>query len=184
LNIIDWIIILLLIGGLAMGYSRGLIRQAVHLASFIAAYILAFKFYDDFAPKLMEWIPLSQFEEYNNFSFVAEALQVDRLFYNAVAFALIFFGTKMGLSLVGNLLHIVASLPGLSILNRWGGLLLGFLEVAFILIIAVNVMAVLPWQEGNQLLAESLLGSYLVENVPVIAKKLQELWLQTGGDSI
>lgn len=176
MNIMDWIIILLLIGGLVIGFKRGLIRQAIHLAGFIAAYILAFKFYDDFAPMLMSWMPLNQIEAYNSFSFVAEALQVDRLIYNAIAFALIFFGTKLGLTLVGNVLHIVASLPGLSIFNRFGGLALGLLEVALILIIAVNVMAVLPWEKGNQLLSQSMLGSYLVDHVPVLAEKLQQLW--------
>jgi uncharacterized membrane protein required for colicin V production len=176
LNILDWIIILIFLAGLVMGYTRGLIRQSIHLAGFVAAYVLAFKFYDDLAPILKEWIPLSQFEEYNNFSFVAEALQVDRLIYNAVAFAVIFFGTKIGLTLVGNLLHIVASLPGLSLINRSGGLLLGLLEVILILIITVNVMAVLPWEKGNQLLSESLIATYMIEHVPVLAKKLQSLW--------
>jgi uncharacterized membrane protein required for colicin V production len=176
MNILDWIIIAVFLGGLAMGYSRGLIRQAVHLAGFVAAYVLAFKFYDDLAPKLMEWVPLNQFEQYNNFSFVAEALEVDRLFYNAISFALIFFGTKIGLTLVGNLLHVVASLPGISLFNRWGGLVLGFLEVTLILIIAINVMAVLPWEKGNELLAGSVLGDYFIEHVPIVAKKLQQLW--------
>lgn len=176
MNIMDLIIVALLMGGLYLGYSRGLVRQSIHLVGFIASYFLAFKFYDDLAPIIQQWFPLTQFEQYNNFSFVAESMAVDKLIYNAISFAIIFFGTKIGLTIVGHLLHLVASVPGISFINRWGGLLLGFLEVTLLLIIAVNVLAVLPWEKGNELLSESVLATYMIEQVPVMAQFLQNMW--------
>lgn len=172
----DLIILALIAGGTLLGYIRGFVRSAVNLVSFFAAYYLAFKFYDDLAPKLKSWFPLTKFESYSHYSFLAEALKVDQVFYNAVAFGVIFFLTKFGLTWVGGFLDLFARLPIVATFNSFGGLLLGFLEVLLITIIAVNVAAVLPWKEANDQLSQSVIANYLIENVPIVADKLHEIW--------
>ena len=52
---LDLIIIFLFIMGLIVGIRRGFIMQIVHLSGFIAAFVVAYMFYADLAPKLKLW---------------------------------------------------------------------------------------------------------------------------------
>jgi uncharacterized membrane protein required for colicin V production len=180
MNALDGIILFLFVAGLMVGYMRGMIRQAIGLAGFFAAYLIAFKFYDDVSPWVGQWFPTTEMASESSLRFLSETFSIHQFIYNATAFGLLFFGTKLGLFIVGRLLDMVAALPGLSLLNRWGGVLLGALEVVLVVGIAVNIIAVLPWETGNRWVMNSMIGSYMVDEAPIIAHKLRELWSQAS----
>jgi uncharacterized membrane protein required for colicin V production len=75
-------------------------------------------------------------------------------------------------------LNIITKMPGLNLLNRWSGGLLGLAEAALIIIIAVNVMVIAPSEVLQKLLSGSILAPYLINELPSLAGKLQELWKQ------
>jgi uncharacterized membrane protein required for colicin V production len=178
MNTLDYIMLVLAAGGLILGYWRGFIAQMVSLAGFFIAYLIAYQFYRDFAPVLQTTFSIPASESYQKYEFIVKGLHLDTYMFNALAFALLFFGVKLALSVVGRLLHFIAKVPGLNLLNRWSGALLGIAEALLIVIIAVNVMTILPSDSVQKLLSGSTLAPYLINHLPSFAGKLHELWQQ------
>lgn len=178
MNGLDYSIIGIIAAGLLLGYYRGFVAQIISLAGFFIAYFIAFKFYRDLAPVLHELINLPSYENYQKYEFAVKGLNLDTYILNALAFAILFFGTKAALTVAGRILNVIAKFPGIKFLNRWSGALLGFIEAALLVIIAVHVMNIIPNESVQKLMAESRLSPYLMNHLPAITEKLQELWKQ------
>jgi uncharacterized membrane protein required for colicin V production len=176
LNILDWVIIALFIGGFILGYKRGFISQLVSIAGLFAAYIAAYVFYDELAPLISGGLPLETWESYDKYQMIFENMNLDVYLYNAAAFALIFFGVKIGLSLFAHLLNLIVKVPGLNIINKWSGTALAVTEVALLVIVAVHLMSILPSDRIQVLLDTSTLTQYLFVHIPEAAGRLHELW--------
>jgi uncharacterized membrane protein required for colicin V production len=178
LNTLDFIMLTLAAGGLIVGYWRGFIAQIVSLAGFFIAYIVAFQFYRDFAPVLQRTFALPASSSYQKYEFAVNILHLDTYIYNALAFALLFFGVKLALSVIGRLLHFIAKVPGLNFVNRWSGALLGIAEALLLIIISINVMTIIPSDGVQKLLSGSVFAPYLINHLPSFAGKLHDLWKQ------
>jgi uncharacterized membrane protein required for colicin V production len=178
MNTLDIIMLVLTACGLIVGFWRGFIAQIVSLAGFFIAYIVAFQFYRDFAPVLQRTFAWPASSSYQKYEFAVKILHVDTYVYNALAFALLFFGVKLSLSVVGRLLHFIAKAPGLNFVNRWSGALLGVAEALLIMIISVNVMTIMPSDGVQKLLSGSTLAPYVIDHLPSFAGRLHELWKQ------
>ena len=176
LNGLDYVMLALLVLALAIGYRRGLIAQVVSLSGFLLAYLVAFWLYRDFAPILRHILPVPSFESYQKYEFLVKGLRLDTYVVNALAFALLFFAVKLGLTLAGTVLNLIAKAPGLNFLNRWSGALLGLAEALLLLVIAVNVMTIMPADSVQKLLGGSRLAPYCIDGFPAVAGKLQQLW--------
>lgn len=164
--------------GLLIGYFRGFIAQIVSIAGIILAYLIAFYFYKDVAPLLKNAISLPTYQNYQKYEFVVKGLKLDTYILNAIAFALLFFGVKLALVIIGRALNVLAKTPGLNAINRWSGGLLGLVEALLIVIIAVNVMTIIPSDGNQKLLASSSIAPYLINELPHVAGKLHDLWKQ------
>ncbi len=176
LNIMDWIIFSLLLGGVVLGYIRGFISQLVSIAGLFIAYIAAYLFYDDLAPWIAKWIPLTEWQTYEQYQFIFNRLNVDTYFYNAVSFAILFFGIKIGFSFLGHFFNFIAKVPGLNLLNKCSGALLAFIEVVLIVIVAVNVMKIIPSDEIQSLNESSYIAEAIDEKLPNVVERLHSLW--------
>jgi uncharacterized membrane protein required for colicin V production len=176
LNILDWVIIALLFGGIFLGYIRGFISQLVSIAGLFIAYIAAYMFYDDLAPWIAKIIPLSSWETYEQYQLIFNSLHLDTYLYNAVSFAIIFFAVKIGLSLMGHFFNLIAKVPGLNMINKWSGAFLALIEVALLVIVSVNVMAIIPSESVQLLVADSYIANFLYEQIPNVAERLHHLW--------
>src|SRR5690625_2775687 len=89
------IILFVLLFGLLMGLRRGFILQLVHLAGFIVSYIVAVIFYKKFASQLSMWIPYLDLSDDSAWGLFLSTMPLENAFYNAVSFAVIFFGSKI-----------------------------------------------------------------------------------------
>lgn len=176
LNILDWIIAALLFGAIILGYIRGFISQLVSIASLFIAYVTAYLLYDDLAPWIAKFVPLTSWETYERYQLIFDSFQLDTYFYNAVSFAIIFFGVKIGLSLTGHFFNLIAKVPGLNMINKWSGAFLALLEVAVLVMISVNVMAIIPSDSLQALVADSYTANFLDEHIPNVAERLHHLW--------
>lgn len=174
-NTLDWTITGIGLAALVYGYMNGLIRQLVSLASLVAAYAAAFFFYEEVALVLPIWIPYPNFAN-EQLAFLSQLANMETYFYRTLAFALLFFGTRMVLSIVGSFLNIAARLPVISFFNRWGGVLLAGLEALVLITIAVNVMNVLPYEAPQRWLAHSALAPWFLDGVLGFAARLHEQW--------
>ncbi|MEK8127039.1 CvpA family protein [Paenibacillus filicis] len=176
MNGLDYGLLVVLAMGMALGYARGFVGQLVSFAGFFAAYLVAFFGYRQAAPWIKSLMNLSGHETYGRYELLAQELRIDTYIYNALAFGLLLFGTKLAFGIVGRMLQWLVAAPGLKAVNKWSGAGLGLLEAAIIALIAVHVMTVLPNDTAQKLLKTSTSAAYIVEHTPVITDKLKELW--------
>jgi uncharacterized membrane protein required for colicin V production len=174
---LDLILLVLLIGGFIVGIRRGLILQVVHLTGFIAAFVIAYLYFDKLAPKLKLWIPYPTTSIEPTLTLFMDALNLETAYYNAIAFAILFFGTKIVVQIIGSMLDFLADLPFLRTINRWSGGALGFVEVYLVVFIFLYIAALVPVQYIQTSIEDSFMAKTIVENTPVFSEKVKELWM-------
>lgn len=173
---LDIAIVIILIFGFLIGLKRGFILQLIHMIGLIAAFIIAFMYYDELAPKLRLWIPYPGVESGNTINMVLDGVGFDEAFYRAIAFAIIFFAVRIVLSIIGSALDIVASLPILKTLNFWAGGILGFLEIYLLMFVIMYIAALLPIVDVQAALNHSTLAQGMLNNTPYFSEEVKKMW--------
>ncbi|NHN29289.1 CvpA family protein [Paenibacillus agricola] len=176
MNGLDWAVAVLVVAGLILGYYRGFVSQLVSIAGLFIAYIVAFTFYKDIAPWIAGVLSTANSEAYEKYGSFLKGLHLDTYVSNAIAFGLLLFVVKIALSIVGRILHWITLTPGIKTINQWSGALLGLAEAALIVIVIVNVMIVIPNETSQRLLKESTFAPHIVNALPSVSDKLNELW--------
>lgn len=179
----DLIIIILLIFGVLIGLKRGFILQLFHLIGFIIAFVVAVKYYDVVAERLALWIPYPELSSDNAWADFLQSLPLENGFYNAIAFAIIFFAVKIILQIIASMLDFVASLPVLHSLNKLLGAIFGFVEIYLILFIILYILALTPVGGVQTWMNNSSIALFIIENTPYLSEKVKDLWF-TSMDNI
>lgn len=172
---IDLVLVLLLVGGFMIGLRRGLILQIVHLTSFIVSLIVACIFFDDLAPHLKLWIPYPNLGD--GVGIFMSVLNVEDIYYRGIAFAILFFGTKIAMHIIGSILNVFMSFPILRTINRWLGGALGFLEIYLLIFIVLFVAAIIPHDSIQHAVQHSLVAQLMIKHTPFFSEYLQQLWI-------
>lgn len=172
---IDLILLVLLIGGFFIGLRRGLILQVIHLTGFVVAFLVAYFYFDDLAPQLRLWIPYPSLSD-GSASILLSALNMEDIYYRGIAFAVLFFGTKLALQILGSMLDFLADLPILRTVNRWLGGALGFIEIYLVIFLFLYIAAIVPVDSLQHALNGSFIAESIVKHTPVFSEKLQHLW--------
>ncbi|MBM7605690.1 CvpA family protein [Metabacillus litoralis] len=175
---LDFVLFIILMFGILVGLKRGFILQFIHLTGFVVAYIVAYQYFDDLAPKLKLWIPYPVTSEGPAILTLLSGEDLEGAFYRAVAFVILFIGTKIVMQIIGSMLDFVALLPILKQLNRWAGSILGFLESYLVLFILLFIGALLPIEQIQLALDQSVLADLIVNHTPYFSDKVNELWIQ------
>lgn len=175
MNIVDFILLVIFIGALIRGYRLGLIRQFIHFLGFFIAIYIAYQFSGELTPLLKNVIPSPDFEK-SSLYLLTENFQLENMFYNALSFFIIFIAAKILLSVAGYFLDTIFNLPGLAIVNRFSGALVGIVQAALIVIILVHFISVMPWQNLHAYLYGSTIASYLLQFTPIITETLYQFW--------
>ncbi|TXL62525.1 CvpA family protein [Cerasibacillus terrae] len=170
------IVILFLLFGFLMGLKRGLILQVFHLVGFIVAFIVAALSFKKLSSHLEMWIPFPGFSDQNVWSDVLNSAPVQDAFYNAIAFAIIFFITKIILQIIASMLDFVASFPILNSVNKLLGAFLGFVEVYLIVFIVLFILSLTPIDTIQNWLSTSTLAKVIIQSTPILSNKIQDLW--------
>ncbi|MFC2948601.1 CvpA family protein [Virgibacillus sediminis] len=172
----DFILILLLVFGFLMGLKRGFILQLFHLVGFIIAFIVAVMYYDEFGTRLALWVPYPDLGDEHAWAEFLQELPLESGFYNAVAFAIIFFAVKMILQIIASMLDFVASIPILRSVNKLLGSVLGFVEIYLLLFIVLYILALTPVAEIQSWINGSAIALFILEHTPYFSEKITELW--------
>jgi uncharacterized membrane protein required for colicin V production len=175
---LDLVVLAILVIGFFVGLKRGFILQSIHLAGFIVAFIVAYIYYEQLAPKLTLWIPYPNFGDNGALNLIFENGNLEAAYYRAIAFAAIFFAVKILLQIIGSMLDFVTNLPILRQLNVWAGGLLGFVEVYLIMFIVLYIAALLPIQAIQDPLNDSILAENIIKNTPVFSQQIKQLWIE------
>lgn len=175
MNKLDIIVGIGLLLSFVLGYRRGFVLQLVSLLGFFLAWITAYLFYDDIAPWVGRFVPVESFVQQTGFESLLKELPLERFIVGAISFSLLLFSVKLVLSAAGHLLNLLAKAPGLNAVNRWSGGALSVLEAAVAAVVIIQIMAVLPYDSIQELLAASRMAEWAMEWVPVLFNKMKEL---------
>lgn len=176
MNGLDWILISFIILFTLYGFYQGFVRMLLSIAGTIAAFAAAFLFYDKLARWLGDWFPITNVESISDYEFFIRTLHLDSIVYHAIAFAILFFGTKIAVSIASYLLHWVTKLPVLSGFNRWLGGILGLIEAGLICLIVIYVMSMLPNDTIQSMVHESAVAEWGKNDLPFLWDYFRELW--------
>ena len=146
---VDWAIIAVLGLSILLSLWRGFVREAVSLAGWIAAFVIANMFVGEMAAFLQQWI----------------ANVTGRY---VVAYALLFAGMLMVAGIAGKLSAQVVKVTGLTLLDRLLGTVFGFARGIIIVLVVVYVLRQLAppqnllWLDESQLMPHvDMLGQWV-----------------------
>src|SRR5699024_11487500 len=108
---ISLILIVLLLFGFLRGLKRGFILQTFHLVGFIIAFLVARIYYKGLAGHLDAWIPYPELSSDASLALFVNNYSVETVFYNAVAFAIIFFDVMFILQIFYSLMALLFRYP-------------------------------------------------------------------------
>lgn len=174
---VSLIIFVLLILGLLIGLKRGFILQLFHLIGFIVSFIIATMYFGKLSPHLALWIPYPELGTDNAWAVFVQSLPLEKGFYNAISFAIIFFAVKIILQIIASMLDFVASMPILNSFNKILGAALGFLEIYLILFIILFILALTPITTIQNAIDNSFLALFIIDHTPFLSKILADLWI-------
>lgn len=146
---VDWAIIAVLGLSILLSLWRGFVREAVSLAGWIAAFVIANMFVGEMAAFLQQWI----------------ANVTGRY---VAAYALLFAGMLMVAGIAGKLSAQVVKVTGLTLLDRLLGTVFGFARGMIIVLVVVYVLRQLAppqnllWLDESQLMPHvDMLGQWV-----------------------
>ncbi|SDB95093.1 Uncharacterized membrane protein, required for colicin V production [Pelagirhabdus alkalitolerans] len=174
---LDIILLALLVLGVFRGLKRGFILQIFHLVSFVIAFIVATQFYDRLASHIEMFIPYPRITG-DEWAFFSDSFQLENAYYNMIAFALIFFGVKIALSIIASMLDFIAELPFLSAINGVLGAVFGFVEQYLVLFLVIYIASLLPVSQIQSILNNSSLAGFMIEQTPVLSERVMTLWFE------
>ncbi len=161
LNGVDWFIIVVVTVSIGISLWRGCAREAISLAAWVAAFIVANLFVGQLASVLASWI------ENITGRYVA-------------AYALLFVGTLMLGGVLGMLAAQLMKVTGLSILDRMLGTVFGFARgVILILVMAFVVRQLVPARD-----LQWLHQSQLMPHLDMLLQWIQTVFHQLGSSDL
>ncbi|WP_456273810.1 CvpA family protein [Bacillus sp. AK031] len=175
---LDLALLIILVLGFFIGLRRGFILQLVHMTGFIIAFIIAYIYYDQLAPKLTLWVPFPVLDEQSALNMLFETTNLDQAYYRAIAFAIIFFAARIVFQIIGSMLDFLAHLPILKQLNVLGGGILGFIEMYILIFILLYIAALLPIAMVQELINGSAIAELMVTNTPFLSDQVHDWWIE------
>src|SRR5699024_8092138 len=134
-------------------------------------------YYDKLASRLVLWIPYPELSSDSLWAVFVQSSPLKQGFYNAIAFAIIFFATKIILQIIATMLDFVADLPILNSVNKLLGSVFGFVEVYLTVFVVLYILALAPVDFIQEQISDSSVARLIIEKTPFLSEKVQELWL-------
>lgn len=174
---ISFIILFILISSYFIGRRRGLILQLIYLISFVAALYVAYKYFRELASFIRLWIPYPQFSSDSPVGMIVQVFDAESVYYSGIAFAILFFGTKIALHIIGSTLDFLAHLPILNSINRLLGGIFCFVETYLIIFFIIFVVALLPIEAVQNMLQRSFIVQLMINHTPFLSEWVKTLWV-------
>lgn len=158
-NAVDWAIIAILGMSILLSLWRGFVREAVSLAGWIAAFVIANMFVGEMATLLSPWI-------------------VNVTGRYVAAAAVLFVGTLVLVGVLGKLAAQVVRVTGLTVLDRLLGTAFGFTRGLIIVLVLVYLLRHLAPPQNLVWLDQA----QLMPHIDILGQWAQELFssLQSG----
>lgn len=169
-------IILLVVIGLCMidGLKRGLSRQLLELGGVVAAFIIASRYGVALGQVLSRVLKLENYASTLDNPF----LNVDAVattLYNALGYILLFIAVVITARLLAVAVGAVAKLPVIGTADKAGGLAVGFLKGALIVLVAVWILNLLPIPQVAKAVESSKIAHVFLAVAPGLYQRLRDL---------
>lgn len=128
MTLVDILLILILLGGIVVGYRKGLLKQLASLVSWIVAIILCYRFGDQVQDIFLTIVPS------------ATDWPLSSITVKTVSLAFAFLLVTLVIRLVMRLSKKVLKASKMGFVDRIGGALLFLFKYAFLLSIALNLL--------------------------------------------
>ncbi|WP_093292659.1 CvpA family protein [Thermoactinomyces sp. DSM 45892] len=171
MNWIDMILLLAITAACFQGYRQGLVRQVFALLGTIVSIYLAYKLSGPFAQTISGWFPGIVPE-----TGVWGLFPVSNFVYSFLAFVVIFLVARAIFRLIGGVAGNIAKIPVLSAVNQTGGLVFGFLRMAILLVLVVNVFSFVPVPNVHNKVQDSFLSQQILAITPDLKDEVIELF--------
>ncbi len=160
--IIDIILLIVMLYGLLSGLMRGGVLQFFSLVGFIIALIVARLFSNDLGDLISSLLT----SDNNAWS----------IFYNAIAFFVIFFVVQIIIKKIAHMLNFFTKLPVIGFLNRIIGAVLGFVQMYLIAFLVIIVLFLLPSENVSEYIEGSNVAMYMINSTPVLSDFFKTMW--------
>ncbi|WP_130470549.1 CvpA family protein [Candidatus Magnetaquicoccus inordinatus] len=165
-NTLDTLIVIVLTVSGLLAAMRGFLREVIGLLGWVVAFVVASRFFGDFATVLANWIHQPYLTK-------------------PVAFFLIFFGMLLVFGFLGQRLQQLADHAGLSVADRLMGLCFGMARGLLILLIGFILFK--HFNQGEppgELMSQSVLAPYLQRGADWLAQLVGQDWVTTQSHSL
>jgi len=169
-------IILLIIIGLSVfeGIKRGLIRQLIQLAGVIAAFVIASRYGVALGQMLSGVLKFEEYAASLNTPFLNPEA-VASILYNALGYIILFFAVLLAAWIIAAVVGTVAKLPVLGAMDKVGGLAIGLIRGALIVLVAVWILNLLPIPSIESAVQSSQIAQVLLGVAPGLYQRLRDL---------
>src|SRR5699024_8948635 len=113
-----------------------------------------------------------------------QSAPLEKAFYNAIAFAIIFFSIKIILQIIASMLDFVASLPILNSINQIAGAILDFLVIYLIIFVVLFILSLIPIGNTQEWINDSFIALFIIDHTPYLSEKVKTLWFMELGSII
>lgn len=168
MNILDVVMAGFLVVGMVWGYQSGFIKQTARLVGFFVALIVAWRYRSSVEPVVREFVPFPFSGKEDEWLWLI-VFDIERLYYLILSFLILFLSIRLGISLIAILLEALSRLPGFRLANKSLGLVLGALKMGLLLFILSHLLFFLPWELGQDLVSDSALGRWMVNQSPLVS---------------
>ncbi len=141
------------------------------------AIVVAYTYFGELATYIRLWVPYPQFSSDSTMGMIINTFDAENVYYSGIAFAILFFGTKIILHLLGSMLDFLAHLPFLRSINQLLGGILCFVEAYLIIFVLLFVAALLPIDFVQQAMQGSIMIQFMLNSTPFLSDWLKELWI-------
>lgn len=173
LFLIIWLVI-----SFFVGYRRGFMLQAVHIAGLVLAFVAAWLYYEQAAGILQLWIPFPQLPDESSWQLLNEAFGREMVYYNGIAFVVIFIVVKIITQIIGSMFDFIANLPVLHFFNNWLGAVLGLAEGLIIMAILLHFAALIQFDLVQESLQTSTIAQWIYYYTPIVSGEIRDLWIE------
>lgn len=177
INWLDFVLLAILFYSVAGGWRRGLIRQLFDIIGILAAYYFALNYSFIFMAWLERYIPLTRWLPDWFGITLPGGLVLGDVLVRLVGFVLLFIMVRVVVQAAAAVLHGIFSLPLLGTINAMGGLVLGAVKGALLVIILVGLLSLVATPFWINALRQSVVAQLVQEWLPVAYEQLRETLL-------
>lgn len=166
---LDIIIVILIILGTYMGARKGLLKSLVGLVGLIAIIIISYSLRIPLANILIDKLPFFEFS-----GALAGLTSLNILFYNIIAFVIIFILLYCVLNVIMSLTGFIDTLLKFTVIwvipSKIGGALLGFIESWLFVFLALFILV--QFNFTTSFVTDSKVGNFVLDHTPVVGNFL------------